>query len=121
MTRLNNTPLDTLISSFIEIGVAQADALDAFDTRRFNRLYDREDEIVNELRARPGDQRRVLLTLFNHPNMQVRLNAAKSTLAVAPQEARAQLRAIQESQRFPQAGDAGMSLWNLEKGYFRPE
>ncbi|MET0705817.1 MAG: DUF2019 domain-containing protein, partial [Tardiphaga sp.] len=47
--------------------------------------------------------------------------AAKLTLAVAPVEARAQLQAIADSKWFPQAGDAGMSLWNLERGVFKPK
>ncbi len=45
---------------------------------------------------------------------------AKLTLAVAPIEARAQLEAIAASKWFPQAGDAGMSLSNLDNGIFKP-
>lgn len=52
--------------------------------------------------------------------MQVRLKAAKNTLAVAPQAARETLEAIANSHEFPQAGEAGMSLWNLDQGVFKP-
>ncbi len=52
--------------------------------------------------------------------MQVRVNAAKATLAVAPQQARQMLQAIADSQWQPQAGDAGMCLWNLDRGVFVP-
>ena len=51
--------------------------------------------------------------------MQVRLNAAKSTLAVAPEAARQELRAIADSREYPQA-DAGMCLGNLDEGIFKP-
>lgn len=100
---------------------AQSEALDRFETAKFNRLYDRKEAVVQELKSRPGDQRRALLSLYEHPNMQVRLNAAKTTLAVAPEAARAQLEAIRVSQHFPQAGDAGMSLWTLDEGIFKLE
>lgn len=49
------------------------------------------------------------------PDMQVRLNAAKATLAVAPKAARQKLEDIAGS-GWPLAGDAGMSLWNLDRG-----
>jgi hypothetical protein len=76
--------------------------------------------IETELRSRKGDQRRALLSLYDHKNMQVRLNAAKATLAIAPQMARAQLEAIRKSGWRPQAGEAGMSLINLERGIYKP-
>ena len=46
--------------------------------------------------------------------------AAKLTLAVAPAAARQMLQNIENSKRYPQAGDAGMSLWNLDQGVFKP-
>jgi hypothetical protein len=61
-----------------------------------------------------------LLALYGHQSMQVRLNAAKSTLAVAPEAARQELRAIADSREYPQAGDAGMCLRNLDEGIFKP-
>jgi hypothetical protein len=68
---------------------------------------------------------------FHHQNAQVRLhqrerawsgaNAAKTTLVVAPVEARQTLHAIAESKQYPAAGGAGMSLWNLDRGIFKPK
>jgi hypothetical protein len=60
------------------------------------------------------------MALYRHPNAQVRLMAATATLAVAPEAARQLLQAIADSNDYPQAGDAGMSLWNLERGVFKP-
>jgi hypothetical protein len=87
----------------------------------FNRLYWQIDAINEELKGRPEDQRRALLALFNHPDLQVRLNAAKATLAVAPGEARAMLEYIHKRYRGLQGGDAGMCLWNLDRGVFVPK
>ena len=101
--------------------MAQDEALLGGQHAKFNRLFTRMMEVSNELKNRDDDQRRQLVRLFSFPNMQVRLQAAKLTLAVAPAEARAQLQAIADSQWFPQAGDAGMSLWNLERGVFKPD
>jgi hypothetical protein len=39
---------------------------------------------------------------------------------VAPEAARALLQKIAGSKEYPQAGDAGMSLWNLDRGVFKP-
>lgn len=110
-----------LVKRFVEISVAQDQALLEDDTAEFNRLYDQKVAILKELKSRDGDQRRSLLPLYDHPNMQVRLNAAKATLAVDPITARRMLETISTSRRFPQAGDAGMCLWNLDRGVFKPE
>ncbi|WP_041802624.1 DUF2019 domain-containing protein [Rhodopseudomonas palustris] len=112
--------VEGLVKRLVEIGVAQDAALLGAEYAKFNRLFDRMQQVSAELKRRDGDQRRALLALYDHPNMQVRLKAAKHTLAVAPVEARQQLEAIAGSKWFPQAGDAGMSLWNLDRGVFKP-
>ena len=87
---------------------------------KFNKLFEDMKKFHDELKKRPGDQRRALMQLYDFPNMQVRLQASKLTLAVAPIEARAQLAIIAASRWIPQADDAGMSLFNLENGIFKP-
>ncbi len=122
MNRRNLANLTTkdLVERFTAIGVDQFQAELLGDTTKFTRLYWQKDAIENELKARAGDQRRTLLVLFDHSNVQVRLNAARATLAVAPYQARKMLQAIADSQEYPQAGDAGMSLWNLDRGVYKP-
>jgi hypothetical protein len=110
-----------LVENFADMGVRQNKALLWDELSEFNSLYWQIDAIREELKSRPGDQRRALLALFNHPDMQVRLNAAKSTLAVAPDQAWAMLERFKERRRGPQAGDAGMCLWNLDRGVFVPK
>ncbi|CAN5416172.1 hypothetical protein BH11PSE4_BH11PSE4_25550 [soil metagenome] len=109
-----------LVDLFARIGVAQDEALLGDQYTKFNRLFDRMAAVSNELRQSDGDQRRELRGLYSYGNMQVRLKAAIHTLAVFPEEARAQLEAIAGTNWFPQAGDAGMSLLNLERGMFKP-
>lgn len=122
MKRLDLSTIETndLVRRFAEITREQDKALLTGQTAKFNRLFADMKAVHDELKGRPGDQRRALMRLYEFPNMQVRLQAAKLTLAVAPAEARSQLQAIADSKWFPQAGDAGMSLSNLDDGIFKP-
>lgn len=107
---------DALLRRFEALCIQKYDALDRNEIAAFNRRYDKIQAIEDELQSRPGDQRRVLMQLFGHPNMQVRLTAARANLAVDYAAARRQLEAIVEEQWFPQAGDAGMTLYFLDTG-----
>jgi hypothetical protein len=60
-------------------------------------------DIRNELKHRAGDQRRALLPLLEHPNMQVRMKAAHTLLAISPTLARKALESVRASEIFPQA------------------
>jgi hypothetical protein len=123
MTRDAYTKLtpEALVEAYIAVGVQQDRAIESFDTKTFNRLYPRKRAIAEELKSRPGDQQTYLVPPLQHPNWQVRLNAAKELLVVAPAEARETLVAIAESRHFPHAGDAGMCLWTLDQGIFEPQ
>jgi Domain of unknown function (DUF2019) len=110
-----------LVERFTGIGIEQDQALLRRQHAKFNGLFDEMVAIEDELKRRDGDQRRQLLPPYNHPNAQVRLNAAKATLAVAPEPARRALQTIADSREYPQAGNAGMSLDNLELGIFKPK
>jgi hypothetical protein len=117
---LDQLSVQDLLARFAKICIAQDDALLANEIARFNRLFGAMLEIVNELKVRPGDQRHELLQLYGHPNMQVRLKAAKNSLAVAPSAARQLIEEIKDSNWLPQSGEAGMTLQNLDDGIFKP-
>lgn len=117
--KLDTLTPDQLVALFAEIGIAQDKAED--DNAKYNRLFRQMKAVEDELKSRPGDQRRALLSLYDYPNMQVRLMAAKATLKVAPKEARRMVEAIADSNWFPQAGDAGMCLSMLDQGKFEPD
>lgn len=112
---------DALLRRFEALCIQQYDALDRNEIAAFNRRYDKIQAIEDELQSRPGDQRRVLMQLFGHPNMQVRLTAARANLAVDYAAARRELEAIVEEQWFPQAGDAGMTLHHIDTGFYKPK
>jgi hypothetical protein len=118
---LTDMSIDQLVERFIEIGIAEYDAIELGQSKKHNRLYDQMDAVENELKSRDGDARSALIPLYDHPNPHVQLMAAKATLAIAPEAARNALRAIKERRWHPhQAMDAGMCLWTLDEGIFKP-
>lgn len=122
MTRktLQMMTVENLVERFTAIVLDQDKALLENEIATFNRLFDEMEEVKQELRARPGDQRKALISLYTHSNAQVRLKAAKATLAIAPTAARRLIETIASSREYPQAGEAGMSLRNLDRGIFKP-
>jgi hypothetical protein len=119
-TQLAKMTAQELVERFTVIAVAQDEALLGGQIAKYNRLFDQMADVSNELKARDGDQRIALMALYEYPNMQVRLKAAIHTLAVAHVLARQQLEAIADTHWMPQAGAAGMSLSNLDRGIFKP-
>ena len=77
-------------------------------------------DIRSELRRREGDQRRALLPLLNHPNVQVRMMAAHTVLTISPVLARRAVESVLDSGIFPQAADASGTLRALETGFYVP-
>lgn len=117
---LRKLSVEELIERFVAIGLAEDDAVLFDDTPVYNRLSRKEEAVVEELRRRPGDQRRALIALYDHENLWVRLSAVKNSLALAPEEGRQILEEMAASMKQPYAGNAGMSLWALDKGIFKP-
>jgi hypothetical protein len=113
--------MDALVSRFEELCLKQYDADLSFDMPRYNRAFDAMMAVSNELRSRPGDQRRSLVSLYDHPNEQVRLKAAIHTLALFPDDARAVMQKLIDDRIHPQAMDAGMLLDSLDAGRYVPE
>lgn len=119
-TKLSCLPDSELLARFEQLCVEQYDSLERQEYTAFNRRYDRISSIQDELKSRPGDQRRILMQLFGHPNMQVRLTAAHANLAVDYLAARSELQSIADSRWYPQAADAGMTLDHLDSGFYKP-
>ncbi len=76
-----------LVELFADNCRQQDSALLRDDISGFNRLFDGMVAIDDELRRRGTDARLNLNKLFDHENMQVRLQAARLTFGVAPYEA----------------------------------
>jgi hypothetical protein len=120
MKKISKMTTEELVERFTAIALKQDEAVRSYDSAKFNRLFDQMDRVREELRSREGDQRRALLPLYDHPNPQVRLKAAVTTLALAPTAARRVLKALSYPKDKPQALDAGMTLWGLDSGEFKP-
>jgi hypothetical protein len=119
--RLQDMTVDQLVERFSDLALEQDKALLGENIKRVNQLYDALKGVEGELKLRDGDQRRALVRLYEHKNPQVRLKAVKATLAVAPEIARPMLQAIADSREYPQAGEAGMSIWFLKEGTYKPK
>jgi hypothetical protein len=117
---LKKASVAELVDRFAVLGLSQYQARLRGEQKKLNQLMYQMRDVTDELKTRSGDQRSALLPLFKHPNLQVRLMAARLTLAVAPGAARTLLQAIADSKDYPQAMDAGMALRALDNGIFKP-
>ena|SRR5579862_2741837 len=117
-----------LVARFAELGVEQYQCDDdeawCVDVIKddnpalihYTRLYREMAAISNELKARGQDARRQLIPLYDHPNVQVRLQAACFSYGVAPEAAR---KCIEKVRTHPLAYyrlDAGMTIRGLDDG-----
>ena len=105
MTPASATKLsdEQLVERFKAIALEQDKALQFDQTAKYNRLYGDMDIVVNELKRRPGDQRRELVHFLKDANAQVRLKAAIATLVLAPDSSRRALQMISDLNEYPQA------------------
>lgn len=118
--RLKALSVEQLVERFADLALQQYQAELHGEIAKQNRFIQQGWGVEEELKNRPGDQRRALVRLFEHPNAQVRLNAATATLATIPTEARMALENLAASNVYPQSGEAGGRLRNLDSGFFKP-
>jgi len=118
---LTTASVADLVAYFAELGVAEDEAELRSAQATINRLVRRRFAVENELKARAGDQRRQLGRYFNHPNIQVQLNAATATLALLPAEARRKIEEIASWRVGPYDLEAGMRLAALDDGTYIPQ
>jgi hypothetical protein len=112
--------VDQLVEQFTAIALDQDRAITLDDSAKYNRLFDRMENIKELLKSREGDQRGALEPLLQHRNAQVRLKAAIALLAVEPEAARATLQAISDKSEYPQAADARGMMRALDEGRYVP-
>lgn len=109
-----------IINAYAKLCIEQSEAMDREEQKRINLLFWKINTLEDELKSNPGDQRRILIRLYAHENIHVRLKAAQATLATNYASARQEIEAIASSRIYPQAADAGMTLENLDSGFYRP-
>ena len=118
--RVQNLSVDQLVKQFVEIALAQHQAIEMEENEKYKQLYSEMETVRSELKSRPGDQRLALKPLMEHPNAQVRLKAAITLLALAPDAARRALQLICDRNEFPQAADALGMIRALDNGTYVP-
>lgn len=118
--RYQNLTVDELVIEFGNLCLAQYEADNAEEIARYNFLFKRMTIVENELKARPGDQRRALQVYFGEGNLQLRLMAAHANLTIDYEKSRRELEAIEATEWMPQAANAGMTLESLDTGFYRP-
>lgn len=112
--------VENLVKQFLSVALAQYRAIYVLDNKKYNHLYAQMQKIRNELKQMDGDQRRALLPLLAHSNVQVKQMAANSLLGVAPIPARRALEEVGDSGIQPQSGDARGMIRALDDGSFVP-
>jgi hypothetical protein len=103
-----------LVERFVVLGLAQYEAVEGFQTGRYNRLYDRVAAVVAELQARDGDQRRALLPMLESDNPQLRYLAATALRSIAPLRSRQAYQRLREEGRTPWSLDASIAIHRMD-------
>jgi hypothetical protein len=112
--------VEQLVERFKAIALEQDKALQSDQISKYNRLYGDMDIVINELKGRPGDQRRELVRFLNDANAQVRLESAIATLVLVPDASRRTLQMIDDLDENPQAPFARGILMELDDGSYKP-
>src|ERR1051325_11903009 len=111
---LNKMSAAELVKIFAGFAIQQYDHILISEVKQINRYFHKMNAVELELKSRPGDQRRAFMTLYDHANPNVRIKAAKATLAIAPTAARHVLETVASTCYGPEILEAGMSLTNLD-------
>jgi hypothetical protein len=105
--------LQELIELFAENGIEQDRVIRRGEAPKFTAVFYAMAAIDTELTRRGPEAVTALAALYDHPNMQVRLQAARVAKDVDPVGARRVLELIAKLVRMPQAADARESLRNM--------
>lgn len=110
-----------LVSRFAEAARKRGLAALDLEVRKVNRLYSYMDAIHSILRARGTEARRELLPLLDNKDRLVRYFAAKQLLGIEPGRTREIIESTHKNWFDAIALDAGMTLYNLDTGVFKPD
>lgn len=119
-TSLKNKSPEELVQLFASYCIEQDNALLKDQIGRFNQLYDKMAAAAAELRSRVPDARVALVSLFDHPNDQVRLQAAMAAFDFAPDRATQIFEEISKRGVMPQAANATLALSCVIDGSLSP-
>lgn len=114
MKKIDRLSPSDLVEEFLRISLAQYEAVEKGEIHKYNRLVKKIPNIKQLLKGMPGDQRQLLLGLYAHHNIFVRLQSAQVTKDIAPSAAKRIFEEVMASRIYPYAADAAESLRNLE-------
>ena len=118
---LATSTVECLVDFFASLAIEQSRAIDDDEYTEYHELYRTIQDVDREISLRGTAARRELLRLYGHENIQVRLQAVLHAFALEPVLSRQVLEEIRAHQIQPYAMDAGMALWNLDRGVFKPD
>ena len=118
--KLDKLTTNELVARFASLSEQQYPLILTDEIKKYNRLVDKQAEIDKELRRRGIAARLELTKLFNHPNIQVRLIAARHSIGVAREPALNMLRQIMKEDFGPFRLSAGMTVALVEDGTINP-
>ena len=110
-----------LVTRFAAAAKERGAAVLNSETRRANRMFDQMRAIDSVLRTRGRDARLQLLRLMDDKDRFVRYYSALYLLGMVPERARAIIEWNHKYWFDALAGDAGMTLHNLDTGVFKPD
>lgn len=109
-----------LIAEFVKLAEQRGAANEDGDVPRSNRAARQMFSLDDIFRKRGRGVRSLLLPLLDHRNEWVRYSAATRLLRIAPERARATIEQVAAGVG-PIAGDAGMTLYELDRGGWKPD
>ncbi|GGF45852.1 hypothetical protein GCM10011611_60370 [Aliidongia dinghuensis] len=118
--KLDTLTVDELISLFVSFSEQQYPLTLNDEGGKAKQIIKKRNEIDKELRRRGIAARLELTKLFTHPNTQVRINAATTSLGVAREPALGVLRQIIKEDFGPFRLDARMTIALIEDGTVNP-
>jgi hypothetical protein len=110
-----------LVEEFIRISKERGAAILDSNTINAKRTFEEMRAVDRILRSRGRDSRLALLPLLEDKDRFVRYFAAKYLLGLVPDRARHVIEEIAKLKYDALSGDAGMCLYALDKGIFKPD
>ncbi len=109
-----------LVDEFIQCATILGKAVWDGDNQKAKQYTYRMKILDNAFRERGPAVQSLMLPYLEHSDEQVRYSTAKRLLLTVPDKARACIEGV-ASGVGPIAGAAGMTLWALDTGVFKPE
>jgi hypothetical protein len=120
-THLAELKTPQLIEEFKNLAHRMGLAVLDSETTLFNRMFPKMQAIDRELRSRGREARVALSPLLESEDRFVRYYAAKYLLGLFPDRARLVIEEIARFKYDALCGDAGMCLYALDEGIFKPD